>query len=90
VPSLSWQRRFEKGAGDKFADPITVCFEFRILDFSSAGNQKCAKPQGKSCRDSDHRGASGPMIRELLHKNGIDWQRDATIQVMESLKGVNS
>ena len=35
-------------------------------------------------------GASGHMTRELLHKNGIDWQRDVTIQVIESLKGVNS
>ena len=27
-------------------------------------------------------GASGHMTRELLHKNGIDWQRDVTIQVI--------
>ena len=27
-------------------------------------------------------GASGQMTRELLHKNGIDWQRDVTIQVI--------
>ena len=27
-------------------------------------------------------GASGHMTREILHKNGIDWQRDVTIQVI--------
>jgi ABC-type nitrate/sulfonate/bicarbonate transport system substrate-binding protein len=27
-------------------------------------------------------GASGHMTRELLHKNGIDWQRDVTMQVI--------
>ncbi|MGH7931035.1 MAG: ABC transporter substrate-binding protein, partial [Candidatus Binatia bacterium] len=27
-------------------------------------------------------GASGQMTREILNKNGIDWQRDVTIQVI--------